>query len=127
MRSILVVERDPAVTAVIQQLLEDAGYQVVACKEACHCLALARAQNIDLIVLELLTPTSALAREAVHQLRTDPSTTQIPILICTVDERLVLKWADWLHECRIPVVLKPFDIDVFVAAVRQALAVPMPA
>lgn len=122
MRTVLVVERDPMVAQVMRQLLEDEGYAVLGCREASHCIDSVENGEVDLVIMEILTPTPASARAVISRLRQGERTARVPILVCTVDELWIRQSADWLHLYHVPVLLKPFDIDVFLSSVDAALA-----
>ncbi|MBI4498129.1 MAG: response regulator [Chloroflexi bacterium] len=121
MSTVLVIERDPATASIMQELLEDEGHTVMVCQEAALGFDAVHRGGIDLVVLELWTPTPSFARQCICRMRGDQRTATIPILVCTVDERQLRQWADWLDHRRVHMLVKPFDIDAFVHAVNSAL------
>ena len=53
---ILIVDDDPDIREVLTMILESKGYQTVAATDGLECLAALRAENPDLVILDLLMP-----------------------------------------------------------------------
>lgn len=113
MRTVLVVEDDRQVLAVIRAHLTAAGYRVLAATDGEQGLALARAGDVDLITLDvLMAPLSG--RDVLARLRADPATHAIPVVLVTVLDRAGGLAADGL-------VSKPFRGRRLVEEVRRLL------
>ena len=55
-KKILLVDDDPDIRDVLTMILESRGYQTVSATDGIECLAALRAENPDLIMLDLLMP-----------------------------------------------------------------------
>jgi len=55
-KKILLVDDDPDIRDVLTMILESRGYQTVSASDGLECLAALRAENPDLILLDLLMP-----------------------------------------------------------------------
>lgn len=55
-KKILLVDDDPDIRDVLTMILESRGYQTVSATDGLECLAALRAENPDLILLDLLMP-----------------------------------------------------------------------
>jgi CheY-like chemotaxis protein len=53
---ILMVDDDPDIREVLKMILESQGYQTVSASDGIECMAALRAENPDLIILDLLMP-----------------------------------------------------------------------
>ncbi|HET9015508.1 MAG TPA: response regulator [Thermomicrobiaceae bacterium] len=112
MLRVLVVDDDSAVLRVLADALSLAGYVVREATDGADALATARTWQPDVLVTDLSMPGID-GVEAIRQLRQDPATRAIRIVVCsgTVDrveqERLAVD----------AIVAKPFDLEVLVAAV----------
>src|SRR5262245_6631255 len=63
--------------------LKQAGYQPIGLADSQHALAFIRQVQPQLVILDLLMPTFD-GLDLLHQLRTDPTTHHLPILVCSV-------------------------------------------
>jgi two-component system alkaline phosphatase synthesis response regulator PhoP len=116
MRTILVVEDEPQISALVRDYLEHAGFAVVAARDGEGALALARRQKPDAIVLDLGLPGID-GLDVVRAIRRDSA---VPIVVLTArgDETdrvtgLELGADDY--------VVKPFSPKELVARVRAVL------
>jgi CheY-like chemotaxis protein len=111
--TILVVEDDAAISALVTAALDDAGYRVVHAVDGA-AIAAAHTAHPDLILLDFHMPQMD-GREVGRQLRADPRTKDIPIVGMSAGERLATV-SDALINDRLP---KPFDLDDLYAVVDR--------
>lgn len=116
MRTILVVEDEPQIAALVRDYLEHAGFAVLAATDGRAGLTLARARRPDAIVLDLGLPVID-GLDVIRALRRD-STVPIVVLTARGDETdrvtgLELGADDY--------VVKPFSPKELVARVRAVL------
>jgi CheY-like chemotaxis protein len=108
-RTVLVVDDDAAIVEVLQEMLQDRGYRVLAAVGD-EALRLAREAHPDVILLDLLMPGMDGATLA-RRLRSEPATAQIPLIAMSGADRL------WAKEARLPtddLLAKPFHFgDVY--------------
>ena len=111
---VLVVDDDPDSTAYMQTALEYAGYRVLTASES-EALPLVRAQQPDLILLELRLPS--MRGEAVcQQLRADPATAAIPVVAMSAAINLdpIARRAGFSDQ-----LTKPFTVGALYATVER--------
>ena len=86
-QTILVVDDDLRTLKLVGLVLNQEGYDVVAASSGEEALEKARAQDPDLIVLDVLMP-GLNGYEVAQQLRGDPTTAGVPILMLTAKSDL---------------------------------------
>ena len=109
---ILVVEDDPDVATVVEEILTAEGYEVVH-TGAARALRLARELRPDVILLDYAMPGMDGA-EISRRLRADRATAAIPIILMSAHPPAARP--------RMPVdaeLLKPFDLEAMSAVVAQ--------
>ena len=115
---VLVIEDDPDHQRLLAEILEPAGYAVRATDCAFGAAALARRVQPDLVLLDLGLPYRS-GVSLLAELRADPGTARIPILV-------VSAFTDCLTAERraqaATVIAKPFSPQVPLEAVRAASA-----
>jgi len=83
--NVLVIDDDPTVVELLQDILEDNGHAVLSALGGQQGIDLALADKPDVIILDLMMPEVS-GFEVVRQLRAQEATVQIPILINTAKE-----------------------------------------
>jgi signal transduction histidine kinase/DNA-binding response OmpR family regulator len=79
---VLAVDDDPMALKLIETVLGDEGFPVVTARSGAEGIQAARAERPALIILDLLMPETDGFR-VIDELRADPSTEEIPIVILT--------------------------------------------
>jgi CheY-like chemotaxis protein len=114
-KTVLVVEDDPDVQAVIVGALSDAGYRVLAARSGVEALLLSRREKPDAITLDLLLPVMT-GEEVLRRLEQDEWGRQIPIVVVSAYTRRLAP------NHRISRILpKPFDIAELLDDVAAAI------
>jgi CheY-like chemotaxis protein len=88
--TVLVVDDNPDVCLLFQRYL-DRTYRVIQAHSATEALALLRDARPEVVTLDVLMP-SADGWELLQQIRADPATRDVPVIICSVvrDDSLAL-------------------------------------
>lgn len=107
---ILVVDDDPSIRAFLQQILEAEGYAVLTAVNGATALELAKRHLPDCITMDLLMPEMD-GETAIHLLRQDPMTRDIPIVVISA----VLASAHAESDATLP---KPLDEENLVRTVN---------
>ena len=123
---ILAINNDPAVLSLFRDLLQEAGYQVSTQNYIDRDLAQIKILKPDLIILDYMWATEDASWSLLQMLRMDPATVGIPIVLCTDAVREVETLAPHLLDMGTTVVLKPFNIDQLVDAIRERLTPEQP-
>lgn len=79
---ILLVEDDPSISEILQHNLEREGYEVMAVSDGQAAIHRARSLSPDLVILDLMIPVID-GLEVCRQLRSDPRTQEIRVLMLT--------------------------------------------
>ena len=120
MGRILVADDEPDMRALLADLLEEAGHQVVQAENG--QLAVEQAQNNppDLVLMDVLMPKMD-GVQALKRLRDNPATQNVPVILLTAfslseDENAILDTPYTYH------VTKPWRRGIVETAVSSALA-----
>ena len=118
---ILVIDDDDAVLQVYREVLEDEGYRLSLRVRPPLGTAEVRQLQPDLILLDLIFGFADTGWHFLRLLKEDATTAGIPVIVATADHRLAAEQRSQLDawDCRL--ILKPFDIDEFSTAIRDAL------
>lgn len=119
---LLVIDDDQAILNLYIEVLEDEGYQVIACESQDDAVACITREQPDLVILDLWMQSPVSGWEIYQQLATHPDTAMIPVIISTAATERHLKPPADLQGSEINVLLKPFEIDDLLAAVKAGLA-----
>ena len=111
----LVVEDDPPVRELIQDVLGEIDYEVVGAADGNAALQILRSLHIDLITLDLDLP-GLTGSEFLLLLRARVAAVP-PVIIITSDTPVSRE----LQEQAQAVVSKPFDVDTLIGIVEQLL------
>jgi CheY-like chemotaxis protein len=91
LKKVVVVEDEDAVAHLIEAALGDAGYLCLRAHDGTEALKLAKREEPDLLVLDILMPKMD-GLETVRRLKSDPVQSRIPVLMLTalgsVDDRV---------------------------------------
>lgn len=122
MALVLIVDDDPAIRGMLEELLSDEGYQTLAAADGQSAVDLAQEYHPDLILMDLMLPAMDGAT-ATRILKSEADTNWIRIIAMSAGANLRLQ-ADTLPADG--VLGKPFDLDALLAdvaiQVRQATA-----
>jgi CheY-like chemotaxis protein len=105
--TVLVVEDSQVIRRVLTLLLEGEGYRVVATDRGREAVTLAREQRPDVVTLDLAL-ADADGRETLRQLKQDPLTQHIPIVVLSAFVQALSPAERWYAA---DIILKPFDVD----------------
>jgi CheY-like chemotaxis protein len=84
MTRILLVEDEQDNQVILSRRLEKRGYEVLVAGDGVEACALARAQKPDLVLMDVRMPRMD-GWEATRQLKGDPATCAIPVIVLTGD------------------------------------------
>ena len=115
-----VVEDDPAILALIQELLQSEGYLCLIASSAKAGLELAQQERPDLLIVDVVLGSAHAGWKLLDQLGSDPYTAALPIIICTADAASLRDHEAVLRERGIRCLSKPFDVAELLELVEQA-------
>lgn len=115
---ILVADDEPAISAIMAQMLGYAGFEVVRAGGGAEAVALARHEPPALILLDVMMPDLD-GRDACQVLKADPALRHVPVLLFSSAEERDVHWAGAGADGFIQ---KPFRIRSLAEVVRGYLA-----
>lgn len=111
---ILVVDDDPVIGMLVSEYLQHHGHHVEVLASGALCLQRLRSDSPDVLVLDMLMPDMN-GQEVLRQLRADPKTAKIPVIMLSADRALAGQAGlDVRADCYLQ---KPFDIKDFLRAI----------
>jgi CheY-like chemotaxis protein len=81
-KTILVVDDEPNVRQYLEEVLRDAGFQVMTAGDGVEALELIRQQKPDFISLDLIMPRKS-GHRLLYELKRDKELARIPVLVVT--------------------------------------------
>ena len=118
---ILVVNDDTAFLQLMQQLLEDEGYEAESLKSTKNAIEHIKKRRPALIILDVRINNEEAGLLLLDLITLDPETRSIPVVIASANLKALSGREDELRAKGIYVIAKPFDIDDLVALLRSAL------
>ena len=85
MPHILVIDDEPDIIKIIRTVLEEKGYQVVGLVSSAEIFQIIQQTAPDLILLDLWMPIVS-GEEVITQLKSQPQTAQIPIMVLSASK-----------------------------------------
>ncbi len=114
---ILVADDEPAITALVSEMLTFAGFEVLLARGGAEALTLARAEKPDLVMLDVMMPDLD-GRDACRVLKMDQGLREVPVvLFSSADERDV----HWRSAGADAFLQKPFSVRSLPGFVRTLL------
>lgn len=125
-KHVLAGDNSPRILELFRDLLETEGYRLTLSADP---LDLDRVKQIapDLVILDhMLTDGEGSGWQLLRDLRHDPATAGLPVVVCTGAVHRVRENRGLLDDLNARVVLKPFDITEFLTVVDEACRAPLP-
>lgn len=115
---IVSTDDDRTVLFFIKMFLEQLGsFQVISTPWADEVLSICQSQEVSLVISDIKRPDMD-GRELLRRLRANPTTTHIPLMLCTAG------WLEPWEEAELNLdgfLFKPFEPEELVATVQQVL------
>ena len=118
---IIVVNDDTAFLQLMEQLLEDEGYEAEVMKSTKNALEHIKERRPALIVLDVRINNEEAGLLLLDLITLDPETRSIPVVIASANLQALAGREDELASKGMYVIAKPFDIDDLAALIRKAL------
>jgi DNA-binding response OmpR family regulator len=122
MTRIMVINDTQEILALFRDILTDEGYEVALYSSAIHDMEEIERVNPDLIILDFIFGHENLGFQILQKLKMRRSTARLPVVVCTAALQAVREMEGFLQSKGVQIVLKPFDVDDLVEAVRRGLA-----
>jgi|SRR5687768_7862540 CheY-like chemotaxis protein len=118
MPKILIVEDNRDTREALQHYFTNAGYEVPTAVDGGEGISMAKAEKPDLILTDIAMPNMD-GTDMIRQLRSEPETAEIPILIFTARSSSMAEKA--MAAGATEAFYKPFDFDDLRKVVRERL------
>ena len=119
---IAVVNDDTVFVGLMTELLEqEAGYRVISCLEGNKVYDFIKAEQPDLVLLDLVLNREERGWHALELLKLDPATTDIPVILCSAAISSLQNNAGLLARYGVDFIAKPFNLDDLLDVVHKAL------
>ncbi len=120
MATVLIVDDSPTEVHVLQAALEKHGHQTIAAANGEEGLALARDEQPDLILMDVVMP-GLNGYQATRQLARDPATRAIPVIIVTTKGHETDRiWG--MRQGAVDYIVKPVDKADLIQKAEAALS-----
>lgn len=119
---IAVVDDDPPIVELLEEVLEDAGYEVRRVDTTAEVSGDVGKLAPDLVILDVHFGGRQSGWEVLKCLRANPTTTALPVILCTADSRSATRLVEQYEATPTWIVAKPFDLDILLATVASALS-----
>lgn len=119
---IMVVNDTTEILELFRQILEDEGYEVYLYSYSIEDLNEIRKVKPDLMIVDFLFGTEKTGWQLLQKMKMTRDLVSIPIIACTAATNFVREQEGYLTSKDIMVVLKPFDIDDLVLAVKKMIS-----
>ena len=106
-KPILVVDDEPHIRRVTELSMKPLGHRVIIAADGQEALALARSEHPCIILLDHIMPTMD-GKSALQELKTDPATRDIPVVILSARGQLAVGHYDGFEAASL-FVTKPFS------------------
>ncbi len=121
---IVAIDDDLAILALLHDALGLEGYRVAGASTTEAGRIALHQEGASLIILDARLETPDAGWRLLDQLRTDPATAEIAIIVCSADHRALRTHANHIRDHGCLILEKPFDLDNLLEVVAAALATP---
>ena len=121
-RAIALVEDDPHILALLDDLLKEEGYRTLAIPKGGTAHATITREQPDLVILDLWLERQDMGWKIYDQLRANDVTADIPVIICSADVATVRSRTAAIAARGDAMMEKPFDIAALLATITDLLA-----
>ena len=100
----------------------EGGYDVDVHRRWEDAAAFVKARAPDLAILDLLFGGEQHGLSILLQLKEDPATRQIPLIVCSADRASLQSYQVLFAEYDVPAIEKPFEVDNFLRTIDERLS-----
>jgi len=113
---VLVIEDDPLVCILLQDILHEEGYQVLLAENGEQAMVILTTARLDLVTLDLNLPGIG-GDVVLKELRKQDTTKELPVIVVTALETIPRE----VQELAQAVIQKPFEIDRLLSTIHRFL------
>jgi len=118
---VMVVDHDESTTELIADLLKSEGLAPLCCSASLLSVACIEQMQANLIILDLSLGEPSAALDLIGELRRNPPTRALPVIVNSTNDRLLEQLAEPLRDLGCIALPKPFELDDFFSAIQVCL------
>jgi DNA-binding response OmpR family regulator len=116
-KRVLIVEDDPTVAHLIEQILGIEGFVTKAVSDGRNAVEALRAEPYDVLILDVMLPGMD-GISLLKSIREEPGLSRVPVVMLTAKTDDETTWAGWRAGCDY-YMTKPFDPDELLAILER--------
>jgi two-component system alkaline phosphatase synthesis response regulator PhoP/two-component system response regulator VicR len=122
-KKILAVDDERHIVRLVEVNLQRAGYEVVTAYDGREALEKVKAENPDLVVLDVMMPYMD-GFEVLKNLKADPATAEIPVIMLTAKAQDADVFRGWQSgvDCYLTKPFNPMELLTFVKRIFDSLS-----
>ena len=122
-KKILAVDDERHIVRLVEVNLQRAGYEVVTAYDGREALEKVKAENPDLVVLDVMMPYMD-GFEVLKNLKADPTTAEIPVIMLTAKAQDADVFRGWQSgvDCYLTKPFNPMELLTFVKRIFDSLS-----
>jgi CheY-like chemotaxis protein len=118
---VIVVDHDESTTELIADLLKSEGLAPLCCSASLLSVDCIEQMQANLIILDLSLGEPSAALDLIGELRRNPPTRALPVIVNSTNDRLLERLAEPLRDLGCIALAKPFELDDFFVAIQVCL------
>lgn len=118
---IAVVDDDRVYTEMIRDLLDGEGYDTILIQDAATAVETIAGVKPALALLDVRMEVPESGATILNDLRANPATAGLPVIVCTADQQFLRNRADFLQSQNADFIAKPFDLDDLLDVIKRTL------
>lgn len=118
---IMVIDTNLDLLSFFEIFLKEEGYCVLPSSKELSSLDPVKEARPDLLIIDPLPSFGLENWQVIRQLKQDPATAALPVIVCTQESKVSGLQPDGLTQDNLKVVFKPFDLEVLLTAIRRSL------
>jgi CheY-like chemotaxis protein len=124
MPRIIVLDDDPAVLHVVEDVLQDVGWDVTCCRDSDGIVDALQVSSPDVFLIDIHLRDGETGWDIVERLKTDSDTAAIPVIVSSGDRYGLQNHMPLIEKQAAAVLVKPFGADDLYHCVDHALGEP---
>ena len=120
---IAVINDSQAIVDMLTDFLQDAGYETIDCLAGDGSYDLIRREHPAFVIIDLQMEQPEAGLHVLQKLRADPTTANIPVILCSADGHRLREKATAIHALNGEMLVKPYDLDLLIAKIDKLLEV----
>lgn len=121
---IAVVNDDAIFLDLMHDLLTEEGFRVIRWFARDGALAMLERERPALVLLDIRMEEPDAGLRLLREIRASQTLGNVPVIVCTADQRFLQEHAEILNALRVQTLAKPFDLDALLEKITAMLDAP---